>query len=429
MVPRCLSCPQRSVYATSSLLLPNPRQNNQVFVNGLIQRSNFFQSSRFRSYHHLHHHNLRSLVCKARFNEFPNEDSPKGTEDLSQRFYMDEKFLNRFFPSRFDFLNPSSFGISIRETPEWPPEDEIDKVSIESKANSLEIPVSLRMIRRKQKYQEGFPENIPVEDFNCCSAKKAFSSMVFIIRELQSHALQIRQNTCSSDLAGIAKKMQREMNASFVWLFQQVFSRTPILMVHVMILLANFTIHSLANQTLVAATQPSTISNETISERNTISEEIKNQKQSNTQPSSAEKSAFSSSGAGNNSGGESFGLIDIETGDADSHLNNPLPSIQFPNQILQAPMHVIEEGEKALWNSIVEEASRMQFESRHKILDQQTVQQFVSPLTVEMEPDNYEEYFRTDLIYQGGLAEEPNNPLLLLNYAQFLNLVAKDYDR
>ncbi|XP_021904113.1 uncharacterized protein LOC110819290 [Carica papaya] len=428
MVPHYLSCPQRSVYEISSLLFPSPRQNNQVFVNGLIHKSSFFRSSTFIGCYRLHH-NLRNVVCKARFNEFPNEDSSKGIEDLSQRFYINEKFLNQFSPPRFDFLDPSSFGISMWYTPEWPEDDEIDKVIIESKANSLEIPVSLRMIRRKQKYQEGFSENITVKDFNCCSAKKAFSSMVFIIRELQSHALQIREDTCSSDLEGIVKKMQREMNASFVWLFQQVFSRTPILMVHVMILLANFTIHSLANQTLVVANQPSTISNKTISEEKMILKEIKNQNQPNIEPSSAEKSAFSSSSAGNNSEGESLGEIDIATRDGDSHLNNPLPSIQFPNQILQAPMHVLEEGEKALWNSVVEEASRLQSESRDDILDHQTVQQFVSPFTVQMEPDDYEEYFRTDLMYQMGLAKEPNNPLLLLNYAQFLNLVAKDHDR
>ncbi|XP_039016473.1 uncharacterized protein LOC120147087 [Hibiscus syriacus] len=56
-------------------------------------------------------------------------------------------------------------------------------------------------------------------------------------------------------------------------------------------------------------------------------------------------------------------------------------------------------------------------------------QQMVSPLHVELEPDNYDVHFRTDLVYQMCVAEEPDNALLLANYARFLHLVVKDYDR
>ncbi|XVE56885.1 hypothetical protein DITRI_Ditri04bG0046300 [Diplodiscus trichospermus] len=55
-------------------------------------------------------------------------------------------------------------------------------------------------------------------------------------------------------------------------------------------------------------------------------------------------------------------------------------------------------------------------------------QSFVSPVNVHIEPDNYEVHFKTNLIYQMSVAKEPNNPLQLSNYAQFLHLVVKDHD-
>ncbi|XP_048430948.1 uncharacterized protein LOC125472915 [Pyrus x bretschneideri] len=72
-------------------------------------------------------------------------------------------------------------------------------------------------------WQEGFRE---AGESACCSVKKAFSSMVFIIRELHSYTLQIREILFFEDLQGILSRVQKEMQTSFVWLFQQVFSRT-----------------------------------------------------------------------------------------------------------------------------------------------------------------------------------------------------------
>ncbi|KAB2606150.1 hypothetical protein D8674_008019 [Pyrus ussuriensis x Pyrus communis] len=47
--------------------------------------------------------------------------------------------------------------------------------------------------------------------------------MVFIIRELHSYTLQMREILFFEDLQGILSRVQKEMQASFVWLFQQVF--------------------------------------------------------------------------------------------------------------------------------------------------------------------------------------------------------------
>nr|GEZ73414.1 hypothetical protein [Tanacetum cinerariifolium] len=77
------------------------------------------------------------------------------------------------------------------------------KVSIERKANSFELPFSLRMIQRKKQLKEGVKE---AWESAYCSFKKAFSSMVFIICELQSYTLQMREALFYEDLQGVLAK-------------------------------------------------------------------------------------------------------------------------------------------------------------------------------------------------------------------------------
>lgn len=122
--------------------------------------------------------------------------------------------------------------------------------SIERKANSVELPFSLRMIKKKKQLEERLMET---GKSVYCSIEKAFSSMVFIIRELQSYTIQMREVLYFEDLQDVLMRVQKEMNASFVWLFQQVFSHTPNLMVYVMILLANYSVYSMSNNVAFAA--------------------------------------------------------------------------------------------------------------------------------------------------------------------------------
>lgn len=84
--------------------------------------------------------------------------------------------------------------------------------------------------------------------------------------------------------------------------------------------------------------------------------------------------------------------------------------------------------EASLWNSVVEEASKMR-QWRDEVLDGDAFRNLISPVTANIETDDYTEYLRTELLYQTSLLQEPSNPLLLTNYAQFLYLVAHDYDR
>ena len=97
---------------------------------------------------------------------------------------------------------------------------------------------------------------------------------------------------------------------------------------------------------------------------------------------------------------------------------------------ISAETSVSGQDEVRLWNSIVEEAEEMQYSKIDNVLDHETRKRFVSPLDARVEEaDEDIHYFRTELLYQTGLSQEPNNPLLLANYAQFLYIVSNDYDR
>ncbi|KAL5568521.1 hypothetical protein UlMin_025096 [Ulmus minor] len=300
------------------------------------------------------------------------------------------------------------------EPPDWPERTE----NIERKANSFEIPLSLRLIKMKRKqWERSFRE---AGQLTYGSVNRAFSNMVFIMRELQTCALSIRESLYSEDLREIIAKMQRETNVSFVWLFQQVFSRTPTLMVYLMILLANFTAYSLNDTSIFTmASKPAR------AQAFSIAEEEEDEEDSKFRISILEK--FSENGVVRKA---LLGdVIPNETGTEDG------TSIQSPSDVPDCGItffgneELTDEGGKNLWNSVLGEALRMQSEFRAEALDQYTARQFVSPISVEVEADDYSPYYRTDLSYQTGIAREPNNPLLLSNYGQFLYLVYHDVNR
>lgn len=79
--------------------------------------------------------------------------------------------------------------------------------------------------------------------------------------------------------------------------------------------------------------------------------------------------------------------------------------------------------ESRLWNSIMEESEKMEK------LDHETMKQMVAPVEARLEAEESMDYFKTELLYQTGLSQQPDNVLLLANYAQFLYLIIHDYDR
>ncbi|XP_017218269.1 uncharacterized protein LOC108195817 [Daucus carota subsp. sativus] len=332
-----------------------------------------------------------------------------------------------FFRSRLEPVEP----------PDW---QDVISGSIERKANSIELPFSLRMIKKKKKQlKQGL---VGVGGSARSSVKKAFSSMVFIIRELQSYTMQMRELLFYEDLEGILVRVQKEMNASFVWLFQQVFSHTPTLMLYVMILLANYSVHSMASNSALAAAPPVSYTMESvldIADRNDV--------EKNFDSSSVKIFSVSSSSGkltsigGKNGGGGKFPSIASGT-NGDEGVDRSASSDYHRTDVPDGPStsgrsgeqesilgQVSREEELSLWDSVVEEASSMQAVLRDESLDHETMQRFVSPVTAKIESDDYADYLRTELLYQTELLQEPSNTLLLANYAQFLYLVAQDYDR
>ena len=398
----------------------------------------------------------RACSASASFDAFSDEEFSKKIQELALRFQLSEDEStsldseSEVIPDEIIADSSVNFVENQKSPveppwpeipPDWVGREEIIPASIERKANSVDLPLSLRMIKRKMQWEEGFRE---VGESAYSSVKKAFSSMVFIIRELHSYTLQMREFLFYEDLQEIIVHVQKEMHASFVWLFQQVFSHTPTLMMYVMILLANFTVHSMGHNAAIAASLPQ------VGSQMESMVEIQDQKHHKFDSSTIKTfSSSSSSGkmtsiGGNNGGGGKVRPIASGTDgdggfDGSNQYRTILPdgsSSSSSSQLSsygtsrEAAESETREEEMNLWNSIVEEASEMQSSLRDEALNQEIMQRFVSPVIAQIEADNdYADYFRTGLLYQVGLVQDPNNPLLLANYAQFLYLVAHDYDR
>lgn len=421
-------------------------------------------------------HNQKGLAEDNRI----GENSMISVKERNSRFEHTGALNSRPFPSAQpdnNFCWPE---------PDWNKEginvSRISPVSLEKKADGVGLPLSLRMLKRKQykergitPKQEGFRNSLAevVTESACCSVRKAFSSMVFIIRELQSYTIQMRQILCYGDLQELVSSVQKEMHASFVWLFQQVFSCTPALMVSVMILLANFTVYSMGNNVALASIPSVESPTATISVlengkgtgnmgvKEALAKFVAENPSDNLNLSSPHFVDLSPEqgllNMGDGSGGTGGGNSAIAGGaDGDAHFdgtsqnqamfledNSVKPSItsfanptstkdggSIDNRVEESvPVDQISiENQK--WEEFLKEAfEELEFSTKDEALDHKTMQRFVSPISVKLEPDNYLCYDRTNLHYQQAISAEPDNPLLLSNYAQFLHLVAHDHDR
>ncbi|EOA26836.1 hypothetical protein CARUB_v10022929mg [Capsella rubella] len=371
-------------------------------------------------------------VCSASLDPpFSDEEFSKKIQELTLRFNV---------PDQNDSEPLIIHDYSLMEKPNSiePPWNEMVHLSnIEMKANSVDLPLSLRIIKKKRQWEEGVKQ---VGESACCSMNKAFSSMVFMIREIQSFTLHMREVLFYEDLQGILLRVREEMHQSFVWLFQQVFSATPTLMVYVMILLANFTVYSIGSNSALAAPLPPTVT-ELTAANETDETDVKFD-------SSVVKTFFVSSPNGNttsvsgnnNGGGGNIKPVlsgtDGDGFDGSEQFRTIMPegvsqlsSSTFGSTTTESEPSVSGQDENRLWNSMVEEAERMQYLKIDDSLDQETRKRFVSNVEARVETEEDTDYFKTELMYQTGLSQEPNNPLLLANYAQFLYLVSNDHDR
>ncbi|KAL4592703.1 hypothetical protein LXL04_005706 [Taraxacum kok-saghyz] len=267
--------------------------------------------------------------------------------------------------------NPEPFTSSKLQQPDWA--GDMIPASIERKANSVELPFSLRIILEKE-------------------------TMAGRIKRSREICLLLS-----------------EEGLLFNGIHNSVFAMS-------------------SNVAFAATAPPITLESSSI---------IENQIQTKIDPSSIKTFSVNSSGkttsiGGINGGGGNFRPVAGGTDGEESfdgavaHHRKIIPdgvssSLTISPSISNQTTH---EEESSVWKSIVEEADNMQELIINGVLDRQTMQNFVSLVTakvVEEEADG--SLFRTELLYQMGLSEEPDNPLLLDNYAQFLYIVAQDYDR
>ncbi|XP_010487283.1 PREDICTED: uncharacterized protein LOC104765293 [Camelina sativa] len=366
----------------------------------------------------------------ANVDPFSEEEFSKKMQELALKFQVsnEEDDNNESHnSSSIDILGSHDhFRSSDSMEQPWP--EMVQMSSIERKANSVELPLSLRIIKRKLQMEEGLIKQ--VGDSACCSVKKAFSSMVFMIRELQSFTLHMRELLLFEDLQGILQRVRKEMQASFVWLFQQVFSATPTLMVSVMILLANFTVYSIESNSALAASVSPPMTTVSFSFETTEVGEIQETNQHKFDSSMVKtfsvsspygKTSFVGGGGGNNipppvqSGTEGDG--------SDQFKESQFSSSSLGATSADSDVSVSGQEEIKLWNSILEETEKME------TLDHETMKGMVSPVEARLEAEESMDSFKTELLYQTGLSQEPENVLLLANYAQFLYLIIHDYDR
>ncbi|XP_047331633.1 uncharacterized protein LOC124935230 [Impatiens glandulifera] len=274
-------------------------------------------------------------------------------------------------------LKPNMLGI-MPDPPIWPEREqvmqEVMRETIERRANCMDFPFSLRMIKKKENKSNYYSKPVNHSESTNSSVNNAFFSMASIVIAVQNHALQAREAVSSEDHQAIINRVQTEMRGSFACIFQQVFSRTPCLMTDVMILLSDFCVHSVLNG--MAAKEE------------------------------------------NRHGQPRFDLLGGNYHEV-AELKTIFPSSLNPNK---DDANVINDEEIELWKSMVEEAGYMQEELTNDA-------KMICSSRVEIELDNYREFSMTDLTYQMNLFEDPHNPLLLCNYAQFLQLVTHDYDR
>ncbi|XP_047319606.1 uncharacterized protein LOC124923684 [Impatiens glandulifera] len=358
--------PSSSSSSSQALASHSHRRRSSVFFWGTNLHRSRKEASNHRS--STRQRTILSRASIASLDTFSDDEFSKRVQEIVTRFHLsqeEESTTESESQSQFESesirFDRSEISSDPMNTSERIP------ANIEHKVNRIELPHSIRIIKRKMQWREEEEEE---DESAYCSVKKAFSSMVFIIRELHSFTLQMREKLLYEDLQVIILRVQKEMHASFVWLFQQVFSHTPTLMMYVMILLANYSVHSMsANAAIIA------------------SPAYEQQEKFSFDSSSVKKfSMISHSSSGNtasiggNNGGKYRPVANGTEGDGES--SGKCDRTEVPNG------------------------------------------------TSEIEADSTEEeYKQTEILYQMGLAHDPNNALLLANYAQFLYLVSRDYKR
>ncbi|KAI5062162.1 hypothetical protein GOP47_0022701 [Adiantum capillus-veneris] len=296
------------------------------------------------------------------------------------------------------------------------------------------------------------------------SVFSAFASLVYMLKVLQQHALStacmqtqasgvdaVDVKTAFFHQNWVGRSAYAEMLDSLLWLFQQVFSCTPKLMLLTMMLLADFTLHSVLKHVAIPVVhlgEPPTMTTlvynmasftivggvDAMPQYNRAAEE----QQLVTRKEHGFKEGFldgilqSDPGVKNGDGsaithGRSYSngnwdysflrklspehAVDGAGDDGGAGISTSSPSSSPLIKSSLLPLHHVTD-------------------IKGVDLDPTIKNMLVAPVRAPtLEADNYPCFDRTDLNYQQEINSDPSNPLLLANYAQFLHVVRHDNGR
>lgn len=290
------------------------------------------------------------------------------------------------------------------------------------------------------------------------AVSSAFTSLVFMLKMLHQHALspaRMRTHASGSDAAADEKlynwacRAYAEMLDSFLWLFQQVFSCTPKLMLLTMMLLADFTLHSVTKHVavpLMPLGEPPTAATASYNSGKpsvmggiaALSRSLDDQQQRRVclKEEVTEEECFGAISLDEQRGGGGSGVGAIKHGESYSEGDgdsSPLREMTLEHRVSSVDGDDVTAGIPLSLSSLL--GSSLLSHHVGEInqgtdLDVTTKNMLVAPVRAPaLEADDYPCFDRTDLAYQQEISMDPSNPLLLANYAQFLHVVRHDNSR
>ncbi|KAJ7527831.1 hypothetical protein O6H91_16G073600 [Diphasiastrum complanatum] len=317
------------------------------------------------------------------------------------------------------------------------------KMKLPALVDGTSIPISLKKLKKQQ--QRKLQEAQCNRGVSTCSFSKAFSSMVYILRSLQNYTLP---HFFDDDVQGLLSLVHREMQSSFLWLFQQVFACTPKLMISVMILLANFTVHSMGSnliqQEVGATDYPCAVESvmvrssrdkirkttdvvcELYASGSNIPLRFAAPTVREIDPMEQVSSFLSEFGSGN---GKNKHLRVAGGNDGAGEGTEYFQRKPMYSEEDTKSLELRNSSDAAIHETVA--GANDNHNNHHQLPSgfRGALQIPVAPITAKLESDNYECYDRTELAYQYALGLECANPMLLANYAQFLYVVRHDHDR
>ncbi|KAG0587776.1 hypothetical protein KC19_2G190500 [Ceratodon purpureus] len=241
------------------------------------------------------------------------------------------------------------------------------------------------------------------------SMSNAFSALVFIIKSMHGHALEMQED----HVMKLMMPMQRDMDLSFAWLFQQVFASTPEYMLSIMVLLAEFTVHSLGEDMALASAIA-----------------MKNAKANSPRAACLAKEGVSA-GLRKELSRRHKAALGAKNEDVAETSHEYLLD-ELAKGASPSGREITPEEEKIMHALMVEAMKEMETNSGWvppPVVDKEVVKKLVAPVQATLSPDKYSCFDRTELEYQHSIGSQPTNVMLLSNYAQFLYVVRHDHNR